>query len=164
MTIREETGSDTAGITFVHNQAFNGPDEGRIVENLRKNNNLTISLVAEIDNKIVGHIAYSPMHDKKRGIIGIGLAPVAALPSYQNQGIGAKLIEQGNKIAIEKGFKIIFVLGSPEYYFRFGFKLAKEYNYYSDFDPEAKHFMVLGKDLGKAPEKTLVYYCKEFNA
>ncbi|GAI56501.1 unnamed protein product, partial [marine sediment metagenome] len=66
MIIREENESDIANITTVHNQAFNEPDEGEIVKNLRKNNNLIISLVAEADGKIVGHIAYSPIHNKSK--------------------------------------------------------------------------------------------------
>jgi len=163
MIIREENESDIANITTVHNQAFNGPDEGEIVKNLRKNSNLTISLVAEADGKIIGHIAYSPIHNKSKEIIGIGLAPVAVSLSHQKQGIGSKLIEKGDQIALSKGFKKIFVLGDPEYYCRFGFKIAKNYNYFSSFDPEENHFMVLGEELKKESEKASVHYCKEFN-
>ncbi len=163
MIIREENESDIANITTVHNQAFNGPDEGEIVKNLRKNNNLTISLVAETDGKIVGHIAYSPIYSKNKEIIGIGLAPVAVSPSHQKQGVGSKLIERGNKIALSKGFKKVFVLGEVEYYCRFGFEIAKNHNYFSRFDPEGNHFMVLGEKPKKESEKTSVHYCKEFN-
>jgi len=163
MIIREENQSDIASITTVHSQAFNGPDEGEIVKNLRKNNNLTISLVAEADGKIIGHIAYSPIYSKNKEIIGIGLAPIAVSPSHQKQGVGSKLIEKGNEIALSKDFKKIFVLGGPEYYCRFGFKMAKNYNYFSSFDPEGNHFMVLGEELKKESEKASVYYCKEFN-
>lgn len=85
------------------------------------------------------------------------------LPSLQNQGIGLKLIEHGNKNAFDMGFRKIFVLGDPKYYRRFGFALAKEHNYYCEFDPQGNHFMVLGAQA-KEPEKTIVYYCKEFSA
>ena len=163
MIIREENESDIAKITTIHNQAFNGPDEGEIVEGLRKNDNLTISLVAEANGKIIGHIAYSPIYSKNKEIIGIGLAPVAVLPSHQKQGIGSKLIDKGNEIALSKGFERIFVLGDPDYYCRFGFKIAENYNYFSSFDPEGNHFMVLGEKLKKESEKTSVHYCKEFN-
>ena len=163
MIIREENESDIADITAVHNQAFNGPDEGKIVRNLRKSNNLTISLVAEANGKTIGHIAYSPIYNKNKEIIGIGLAPVAVSPSHQKQGIGSKLIKKGNEIALSKGFKRIFVLGETEYYCRFGFEIAKNYNYFSCFDPEGNHFMVLGEKLKKESEKTSVHYCKEFN-
>jgi len=163
MIIREENQSDIASITTVHSQAFNGPDEGEIVKNLRENNNLTISLVAEADGKIIGHIAYSPIYSKNKEIIGIGLAPIAVSPSHQKQGVGSKLIEKGNEIALSKDFKKIFVLGGPEYYCRFGFKMAKNYNYFSLFDPEGNHFMVLGEELKKESEKASVHYCREFN-
>jgi len=162
MIIRKENESDIANITTVHNQAFNGLDEGKIVKNLRKSNSLTISLVAEANGKIIGHIAYSPIYSKNKEIIGIGLAPVAVLSSHQKQGIGSQLIERGIEIALSKGFERIFVLGDPGYYCRFGFKIAKNYNYFSSFDPEGSHFMVLGEKLRKESEKTSVHYCKEF--
>jgi putative acetyltransferase len=87
----------------------------------------------------------------------------AVLPDHQNKGIGFKLVIEGNAYAFEKGFKKIFVLGDTEYYHRFGFELAKNYNYYSEFDPEGEHFMIMGKELKKEPEKTVVNYCGEFN-
>jgi putative acetyltransferase len=162
MKIRAEKDSDINQITEIHNQAFSGPDEGKIVKNLRKNKALTISLVCEVDGKLAGHIAYSPIRNKNEEVIGIGLAPVAVLPSLQNQGIGSKLIEHGNKEAFDMGFKKIFVLGDPEYYSRFGFVSAKEYNYYCEYDPEGNHFMIQG-ELSKASGETIVYYCAEFN-
>ena len=160
--MRREQESDVDQITEIHNQAFNGLDEGKIVKKLREDKNLTISLVCEIDGKVVGHIAYSPIKNKNGEIIGIGLAPIGVLPSFQNQGIGSRLIEQGNKQAFELGFKKIFVLGDTQYYSRFGFVLAKNYNYYCEYDPEGDHFMMQG-ELSKVLEKTVVYYCKEFN-
>jgi putative acetyltransferase len=162
MEIRTENKSDINQITAIHDQAFNGQDEGKIVQNLRKSKNLTISLVCEIDGTLAGHIAYSPVKNKNKDIIGIGLAPVAVLPSMQNQGIGSQLIKQGNREAFEKGFKKIFVLGAPAYYSRFGFVLAREYNYYCLYDPEGNYFMVQG-ELSKETEKTVVYQCDEFN-
>jgi putative acetyltransferase len=162
LKIRAEKESDIKQITGVHNQAFKGADEGKIVEGLRRNKNLTISLVCEIDGKLAGHIAYSPIRNKNEEIIGIGLAPVAVLPSMHNQGIGSQLIKHGNKEVFEMGFKKIFVLGDLKYYSRFGFVLAKEYNYYCEYDPEGNHFMVLEEPL-KKPGKTMIYYCKEFS-
>ena len=160
MKIRTEKEADIDQIAEIHNTAFAGPDESKIVESLRKNGNLTISLVCEIEGKLAGHIAYSPI--KNKVTIGVGLAPVAVLPTMQNQGIGSKLIEYGNKRAFEMGFKKIFVLGAPQILLPLWFFLAKEYNYYCEFDPEGNHFMVQG-ELQKEPENTVVYYCKEFN-
>ena len=163
MIIREEKESDIFDITAVHDQAFEGPIEGKIVENLRKNKNLTISLVAETEGKIVGHIAYSPMYNKEKEITGLGLGPVGVLPSFQKQRIGSKLTSKGNEIALSKGINKIFVIGDTEYYCRFGFEIARNYNYFSGFNPEGNHFMVMGEQLKKEPEKTFVDYCKEFN-
>ena len=137
---------------------------GNFVENLRKNNNLTISLVAETDGKIIGHIAYSHMYNKNREIIGLGIGPVAVLPSFQKHGIGSMLTKKGNEIAWSKGINKIFVLGDSEYYLSLGFEIARNYNYFSVLDPSGNHFMVIGEELKKEPEKTFVDYGKEFNA
>ena len=162
MHIRKEKDTDAIYIAYIHHQAFEGPDEARIVEALRNNHTLKISLVCEVDNKIVAHAAYSPIYHNEK-IIGLGLAPVAVLPKYQNQGIGSELINEGNKIAFREGFNKIFVLGDYNYYSRFGFELAKKYNYASSFDPEGNNFMVLGKKLSKSDKEIEVHYCKEFN-
>ncbi len=119
--------------------------------------------MAEIDGKIIGHIAYSPMYNKNGEIIGLGIGPVGVLPSFQKHGIGSKLTSKGNEIAWSKGIKKIFVLGDTEYYCRFGFEIARNYNYFSGFDPEGNHFMVMGEQLKKESKKTFIDYCKEFN-
>ena len=162
MKIRKEKISEIGQITEIHNQAFNGPDEGRIVENLRKNGNLTQSIICEINGELVGHIAYSPLINNCNEVIGIGLAPVAVRPSFQNQGIGSELIKSGNQKAFDLGFRKIFVLGDPNYYSRFGFVLARDFNYYCGFDPDGNHFMVLGAK-SKELERTIVDYGVEFN-
>ncbi|UCE79592.1 MAG: N-acetyltransferase [Nitrospiraceae bacterium] len=161
MRIRKEKETDRDQITQLHYQVFNEPEEGTIVDNLRKNNNLTISLVYEIDGNIVGHIAYSPVY-KEQEIIGLGLAPIAVLPEYQNQGIGSALIRYGNSVALSIGYKKIFVLGLPDYYSRFGFHMARKYNYFSKFDLEGDHFMIMGDDLENEAERVFVNYCTEF--
>jgi putative acetyltransferase len=161
MNVREEKESDILQITNIHDKAFRGHDEGKIVENLRKNGNLKISLVCEMRNKLVGHIAYSPVYSKNK-IIGLGLAPVAVLPDFQKQGIGSTLIRRGNKMAVSKGFLKIFVLGDPDYYSRLGFEPAKRYNYFSKFDPEGNHFMILKNHIKPERKKTDVEYGKEF--
>ena len=162
MTIRKEKESDIDPITELHNRAFNGPNEGRIVENLRSNKNLTLSLVCEVDDQLAGHIAYSPIKNDNEETIGIGLAPVGVLPSRQNQGVGSQLIEHGNQAALDLGFSKVFVLGDPEYYGRFGFVLANEYKYYCKFDPEGRHFMVF-RAQEREPQKTIVNYGNEFD-
>ena len=163
MNIRAEKESDEHLITEIHDRAFNNPDEGKIIKNLRNNNNLTISFVAEIEQNIVGHIAYSPVfHENK--IIGLGLGPVGVLPDFQKQGIGSALIQAGNERAFREGFSSIFVLGDVDYYAKFGFEPAKKYNFFSLFDPEGNHFMITQRKGEPSPEKRLVHYCEEFHA
>jgi putative acetyltransferase len=161
MNIRSENESDIQQITLIHDQAFNGPDEGKIVEKLRKNNRLTISLVYELENMVVGHIAYSPVYNKGE-VIGLGLAPVAVLPDFQKLGIGSALINAGDEIAASKEYSRIFVIGYQNYYSRFGFVLAKEYNYFSRYDLDGGHFMILKDDVKPEAEKVDVEYCTEF--
>ncbi|TNF55787.1 N-acetyltransferase [bacterium] len=162
MIFREEKDLDIPEISNLHRQAFKGPDESLIVENLRKNNKLILSVVCEIEGRIVGHIAYSRVFYKKEPV-GAGLGPVAVLPSFQRRGIGSKLIETGNQIVFSKGFHTIFVLGNPAYYSRFGFEKAKKQNYFSRYDPGGNNFLVLGNRLIPTHQKADVEYCKEFN-
>jgi len=163
MKIREEKERDINQITKIHNQAFNSLNEGEIVRKLRRNRNLIISLVCELEDKPVGHIAYSPIHNRINEVIDIGLAPVGVLPGHQKQGIGSELIKEGNRIALSKGYQRIFVLGDPKYYRRFGFEMAKKYNYYSGFAPDGNHFMVMGNEIEKRGYKIFVNYSEEFN-
>lgn len=162
MNIREEKETDIPYIRIILDQAFGGTDERDIVEDLRKNGNLTIALVCEIGHKIVGYIAYSPMYHKNKPI-GLGLAPVAVLPEFQRQGIGSMLITAGNDTVISKGYSRIFVLGYPAYYAKFGFVPAKKYNYFSKFDPEGGHFMILDRNMNAEESRVDVEYGGEFD-
>jgi len=82
----------------------------------------TISLVAETDNAVVGHVAFSPVKiDNNDSLLGYILAPLAVKPDYQKQGVGSKLIESGIDILLKMGVNILFVYGDPKYYGRFGF-------------------------------------------
>ena len=161
MNIHYEKESDVNVITKIHDLAFEGKDEGIIVNKLRESGNLTISLVYESDECPVGHIAYSPISNQSQEIVGIGLAPVGILPEFQNQGIGSALIEEGNKMVQDLGYDLIFVLGDPQYYLRFGFELARDYNYFCDYDPIGNHFMVQGCK-NKKVARTIVNYTSDF--
>jgi len=82
----------------------------------------TISLVAEDDNAVIGHVAFSPVIiDSDDNLKGYILAPLAVIPDYQKQKIGAKLVEKGIQTLLKMKANILFVYGDPEYYGRFGF-------------------------------------------
>ena len=124
MIIRPETADDIEAIFKLTQAAFapmpfSDGSEGPIINQLRQEGDLLLSLVAEIDREIVGQISFSPitLNDETDGLYGLG--PVSAHPDRQKQGIGSALILEG----IERlgDAKAIFLIGNPNYYSRFGF-------------------------------------------
>ena len=131
VTIRNETGADIDAITQVTIAAFRNLEisnhtEQFIVEALRAAKVLAISLVAEVDGRVVGHIAFSPvtMSDGTRDWYGLG--PVSVLPQYQRQGIGTALIREGLSRLKARKAKGCCLVGHPDYYRRFGFASAPD--------------------------------------
>ena len=127
MILRKETVADIEAITEVTTAAFrNHPiskhTEQFIIKALRDANALTISLVAEIDGRIVGHIAFSPVIISDGTKDWYGLGPVSVLPDYQKQGIGKSLINEGLSLLKDMGGKGCALVGDSNYYKRFGFK------------------------------------------
>jgi putative acetyltransferase len=127
MILRKETVADIDAITEVTIAAFkNHPisnhTEQFIINALRDADALTLSLVAEIEGRVVGHIAFSPViiSDGTKGWYGLG--PVSVLPEYQKQGIGKSLINEGLSLLKELGGQGCALVGDPNYYKRFGFK------------------------------------------
>jgi len=88
---------------------------------VKKTNPETISLVAEADGAVVGHIAFSPVIINNKSWIGYILAPLGVKPEYQKRQIGSKLIESGMERLSKMGVNVVFVYGDPEYYGKFGF-------------------------------------------
>ncbi|WP_419238920.1 GNAT family N-acetyltransferase [Photobacterium leiognathi subsp. mandapamensis] len=135
MIIRAEKDSDITAIETLTYNAFKDhphhepgaePTEHLIVNRLRDANALTLSLVAEVNNQVVGHIAFSPVLINGEATNWYGLAPVSVLPEHQNKGIGKSLINQGLAQLKERGAEGFVLLGEPEYYGRFGFKAQPE--------------------------------------
>lgn len=125
-TIRSEQPADIKPIAIMIQAAFEGHAyseglEGAIVENLRKNNQLSLSLVAVSENTIVGHIAFSPVKIDGKDRQWYGLGPLSVSPEYHGRGLGSALVREGLKRLRERGGKGCVVLGNPAYYQRFGF-------------------------------------------
>jgi len=126
-TIRNETDVDVHAITQVTVAAFDTPEnehltEHLIVEALRAADALTVSLVAEVGGRVVGHIAFSPVSISDGTMCWYGLGPVSVLPEYQRKGIGTALIHEGLARLKELNAKGCCLVGHPEYYARFGFR------------------------------------------
>jgi putative acetyltransferase len=127
MIIRKETVADIEAITEVTIAAFkNHPiskhTEQFIINALRDADALTISLVAEIGGRVVGHIAFLPVIISDGTKDWYGLGPISVLPDYQKQGTGKSLINQGLSLLKDMGGKGCALVGDPNYYKRFGFK------------------------------------------
>jgi putative acetyltransferase len=140
MQIRpEKPKDDEAGIRDVHLAAFPTDAEARLVERLRAHGHHVISLVAEQDGKIVGHILFSPV--LAGACHGLGLAPLAVLPDHQRQGIGSALVREGLAICKDLICEFVVVLGHPDYYQRFGFRRASEIGIGNEFRAD-ESFMI----------------------
>jgi putative acetyltransferase len=127
MIIRNETISDIEAISKITFAAFqtlaiSNHTEQFIINALRDAKALTISLVAEVDGKVVGHIAFSPISISDGSLNWYGLGPISVLPKYRKQGIGKSLILKGLSLLKDIGGQGCALAGDPNFYKRFGFK------------------------------------------
>jgi len=146
--IRREQPQDIPEVRQVNIRAFGQEQEALVIDQLRKNCNSILSLVALNDGKVVGHILFSPAEIEGRHgrLVGTGLAPLAVLPEYQRKGIGSELIQTGIARIREGGCPYIIVIGHPDYYTRFGFEQAGRFGIGSEWSVPKEAFMILVLD------------------
>jgi len=166
MIIRSEKPEDIPAIRIVNERAFGGAAEADLVDALRRNGKATISLVADDDGRVVGHILFSliTIETSERELVGVGLAPMSVIPERQNQRIGSLLVEEGLRRCREEGHRFVVVLGHPGYYPRFGFVPASRFNIKSEYNITDEVFMV--KELREGALSGcagVVKYQPEFN-
>lgn len=148
MILRPETQADRAAIRALTAAAFDGHphsdgSEPRIIDALRDAGALAPSLVAELDGRIIGHAAFSPVDwSAQPGWFGLG--PVSVTPAHQGHGIGGRLIEMGLNELRRNGARGCVVMGDPAYYGRFGFVQDPRLIYPG---PPPEYFMALGFGL-----------------
>jgi len=166
INVRPETEDDYGEVRRVNECAFGQANEARLVEALRPTASPQISLVAVLDDQIVGHIFFSPVsvESDKNAFTALGLAPMAVLPEYQRRGIGSELICEGLRACQKLGHNLVFVVGHPEYYPRFGFKPARQRGFDCEYDVPDEVFMVAELEPGAANGRTgTVKYMPEFH-
>ncbi len=165
--IREETNGARDEVRMVNDQAFGQPDEGRIIDKIRESCKEVISLVAVSNNKVVGHIFFSPVtiEFKDRTITGMGLGPMAVLPDFQNQGIGTLLVREGIRRIKETACPFIIVLGHEDYYPRFGFERASKYGLEPQWEgvPDNAFMVMILNGSGMNAVEGVVKYRDEFS-
>lgn len=159
MLIRQEQQSDHAAIAHITAAAFadmehSDQSEPLIIEKLRAADALTISLVAIEDDKLIGHVAFSPITIDNAFVNWFGLGPVSVEPSHQGKGIGSALIRQGLDQLRSRGAAGCVVLGDPTYYLRFGFERDDRLRY-EDAPPE--YFMRISLTTTEKPTGRVEY-------
>ena len=166
MTIlRDEGESDAQAIKAVLEGAFKGTGEAVAVEKLRQAGQIVISLVAELDGLIVGHILFSPVtiEPDYPGVRMLGLAPLAVTPSHQGRGIGSRLVQEGLLRCKDAGYDAVVVLGHPTYYSRFGFTRARDSGLDNEYGADNAFMVVELKAGALAGVRGMVKYRPEFD-
>lgn len=161
--IRPEELNDATAIGDVLRSAFPTDQEARLVDRLRRRHRLLISLVAEVDGIIAGHIALSAVkiEGTTKNSAGVGLAPLSVRPELQRRGIGAQLVRKGLAACEGTGVGLVVVLGAPEYYQRFGFRNAGLFRLQNEYGA-GDAFMALELKQGSITAG-LVRYAPEFS-
>jgi putative acetyltransferase len=142
--IRAEADTDRAAIHAVNTAAFETSAEADLVDALRAKAGPLISLVAEVDEQIVGHILFSAVSLAQHPELNLmGLGPMAVLPTHQRQGVGSALVREGLRRCKQRGSQAVVVVGHPEYYPRFGFVPASKYGVRCEYDVPDNVFMLV---------------------
>lgn len=153
ITIRKEIPKDHNWVIELTAKAFetmpfSEGDEDKLVARLRNAPGFIpeLSLIAELDGLIVGHILFTPLviDNGQQQFESLVLGPVSVLPEFQKQGIGGKLIRAGHQKAVELGFRSVILIGHPEYYPRFGYKPASTWGIKTHYElPSDDVFMAV---------------------
>lgn len=149
MLIRAEEQKDWAAVHALNISAFETPAEANLVSALREQVQPLVSLIAEDDGGIVGHIMFSPVSLSGHPALRImGLAPMAVAPEHQRKGIGSALVRAGLEECKQLGFGAVVVLGHPAYYPRFGFSPSARFGIGCEYDVPEEVFMVVELQAG----------------
>jgi putative acetyltransferase len=167
--IRDATRDDFGGVDAVHVAAFESTSfghqgEAALVRAVHADGDALVSLVAELDGRIVAHALFSRMRVEADGVLlrAAALAPVGVLPALHGTGIGSALIRAGLERLREHGIEISFVLGHPDYYPRFGYSAAAALPFASPY--AGPHFMALWLDKPpRLPESGTAAYAPAFS-
>lgn len=142
--VRAERSDDAAAVRAVHEAAFERAAEAVLVDALRARARPVVSLVAEVDGAIVGHVMLAPVALPDHPDVRLmGLAPVGVLPAHQRRGVGSALVRAGLDESRRRGAGAVVVLGHPAYYPRFGFVPAARFGLGCEYDAPAEAFMAL---------------------
>jgi putative acetyltransferase len=162
VVVRDERPGDIPAVYAVHASSFPAPLEARLVDALRSAGRLSISLVAEIDGAVAGHVGFSPV-TIDGDAAGLGLAPLAVLEAHRRAGVGAQLVERGLDACRRFGCGLVVLLGDPKYYGRFGFEPASRWGLRDEYGG-GDAFQAIELRPGAAGRGGVIRYSSEFDA
>ena len=164
MRIRPETEADRPAVRAANEAAFETTLEADVIDVLRGESIEVISLVAERDDAVVGHILFSRVTLAEYPELRLmGLGPMAVIPQYQRSGVGSALVREGLAQCKQLDIHAVVVLGHPEYYPRFGFVRASRYAIRSEYDVPDDVFMIVELKRGALKGVSgLIRYDKAF--
>lgn len=143
VSIRRESPADTDSIRRVNVQAFGRSSEADLVERLHAEGAVAVSLVAEFDGRVVGHILFSPVRIGDCHATALALGPMCVVPEHQRSGFGSRLVAAGLDACRSVGASAVVVLGHPTFYPRFGFRPASVFGIDSTYHVPDPVFMAL---------------------
>lgn len=141
--VRDEEPFDHDAVRAINEAAFDTAAEANLVDTLRTSAMPCISLVAEVNGEVVGHIMFTPVTLDDAGGLVMGLAPMAVAPDSQRHGIGSALVREGLARCGRLGAIAVVVLGHPEFYPRFGFVPASRFDIGCEYDVPDEAFMAI---------------------
>lgn len=165
MLIRTEAPADILAIDRLLKSTFETEAEANLVMRLRENSRLTLSLVACSDEgEVIGHVMFSPVTLDGEDLNWQGLAPLAVAEGHRNQGIAAELVKEAFSSLADFGYPACAVLGDPNYYGRFGFKPASDYQFRCPWEVPEGAFQMVELVEGQFEGRSgLIEYSPEFS-
>jgi putative acetyltransferase len=164
--VRPEQAEDALAVQQVVAAAFGRPLEAELVEALRASGRVTLALVAVLGGEVVGHVAFSPVwvEAPEGAWEAVALGPLAVAPEHQRQGIGSALVRRGLEACRALGHGVVFLLGHPTYYPRFGFQPTARFGITCEFPAPDEAFMLIELVPGALHDRRgVMHYAPEFH-
>jgi putative acetyltransferase len=162
VTIRLEQPADAQPVRDLLEASFPGFQEAELVDSLRRDRDIVLSLAAEDQGVVIGYIAFSRLmvEGGESPFAAVALAPIAVYTEYQQQGVATRLIREGHACLAALGETLSVVLGEPAYYGRFGYSNRRVARFESDYQSP----YLMGLSFGAAPWEGRLVYAPAFAA